>query len=324
METEPSNKKTILISLSVNVSIAIVNFIASLITGSAAMLAEALQTLVDTSHETFLLLGVHQAKAPPDESFPYGRGKAVYFWGLVAVSCFAAGGLVAIYNGWEHVIHPDPVELPGANYVILVIAIVLNGVALSASLKEFWREKGDAGFIDAFRNTRDPSMRLLIVQNSLDIAGAALAFCGIMLSQMTGIYLFDGVGSIIVGLLLVGSALWQISRIRNLLIGQCADDDIVQGTRGLVARQSVVREIQEISTMHMGPEYVLMNLRLAFADTARAHDVMEFTSTLEDAVQALFPAVKRVYVTPAVMRSQPAQPALLAWHVAAAARRDVE
>ena len=312
METEASNKKTILISLSVNVSIAIVNFGAALITGSAAMLAEALQTLVDTSHETFLLLGLHQAKAPPDERFPYGRGKAVYFWGLVAVSCFAAAGLVAIYNGLEHVIHPDPVEYPGANYVILVIAILLNGVALAASLREFLRTKGDAGFLDAFRNTKDPSMRLLIVQNSLDIIGGSLAFCGIMLSQLTGIYLFDGVGSIIVGLLLVGSALWQISRLRNLLIGQSADDEIVQGTRGLVVRQDVVREIQEISTMHMGPEYVLMNLRLGFADSVRVHDVMEFNSALEDAVQALFPVVKRVYVTAAMVPSQPAQPALLA------------
>jgi divalent metal cation (Fe/Co/Zn/Cd) transporter len=106
---EPSNKKTILISLSVNVSIAIVNFVAALFTGSAAMLAEALQTLVDTTHETFLLLGVHQAHAPADERFPYGQGTAVYFWGLVAVVCFAAGGVVAIYNGWDHVLHPNPV-----------------------------------------------------------------------------------------------------------------------------------------------------------------------------------------------------------------------
>ncbi len=319
---EPSNKKTILISLSVNVSIAIVNFVASLITGSAAMLAEALQTLVDTTHETFLLLGVHLAHAPADERFPYGRGKAVYFWGLVAVVCFAAGGLAAIYNGWDHVIHPNPVEFPGANYVILVIAIVFNGVALAASLKEFLRTKGDAGFVDAFLHTKDPSMRLLIVQNSLDILGATLAFCGILLSELTGIDLFDGVGSIVVGLLLVGSALWQISRLRNLLIGQCADDEIVQGIKGLITRQSLVREIQEISTMHMGPEYVLTNMRLRFADTACAYDVVEFNAALEETVQARFPVVKRVYVTAAMVPGQAAQPALFAWP--AAVRQKVE
>jgi cation diffusion facilitator family transporter len=320
-----SHNSTIFISLAVNVGIAIVNFGAALITGSAAMLAEALQTLVDTTHETFLLLGVHQAKAPPDERFPYGQGKAVYFWGLIAVVCFLAGGLVAIYNGWEHIVHPDPIEFPGVNYVILVIAIILNGVALSASVKQFVRTKGDAGFVDAFRNTKDPSMRLLIVQNTLDIVGASLAFLGIMLSQITGIYLFDGVGSIIVGCMLVGTALWQISRIKSLLIGQSADDYIVQGIRELVAHQGEVRDIEEVTTLHMGPEYVLVNLRLKFADTAYVQDIERVNFSLEHQIRDQFPVAKRVYVMASMPSQSPQnQQAMFGWRQVATLRQDVE
>jgi cation diffusion facilitator family transporter len=309
-----SNNRAIFVSLTVNVLIALTNFVAALVTGSAAMLAEAIQTLVDSTHELFLLLGVHQARAPADERFPYGQGKAVYFWGLIAVVCFMAGGFVAIYNGWQHIVHPDPVEFALVSYCVLTVAIVLNGVALRTVLKQFVLTKGNASFMDAFRNTKNPSMRLLIVQNSLDIAGATLAFCAIYISQATGKYWFDGVASIFVGIMLVGSALWQASRIKNLLIGQSADEYVVEGIRDLVVRQSGVCEIEEITTLHMGPDYILVNLRLKFEDTALVQEIEQVNFYLERQIQALFPMAKRVYVMAAVPSNsfQP-QPVMLAW-----------
>ncbi len=296
MNLKPSNTRVIFVSLSVNIGIALVNFVAALLTGSAAMLAHAIQTLVDSSHELFLLLGVHQAQAPASERFPYGQGKAVYFWGLIAVVCFMAGGVVAIYNGWQHIVYPDPVEWPLVSYIILVIAVVLNGVALRTVLKQFLLTKGDASFMDAFWNTKDPSMRLLIVQNSLDIVGASLAFCGILLSQATGIHYFDGVASIIVGALLVGSALWQASRIKNLLIGQSADEYVIQGIRDLVKRHNEVREIEELTTLHMGPEFILVNLRVKLAEAVPMQDADSVGFDLERQIQEIFPIAKRVYV----------------------------
>jgi cation diffusion facilitator family transporter len=295
---KPSNNRAIFVSLSVNVTIASADFVAALVTGSAGMLAEAIQTLVDTTHEMFLLLGVHQAQAPADDQFPYGQGKAVYFWGLIAVVCFMAGGFVAIYNGIEHIRTPEPVDWPLVSYIILTLAIVLNGVALATVTKQFLRTKGDASFFFAFRNTKDPSMRLLIVQNSLDILGALLAFAGIVLSQLTGAHWVDGVASIIVGGLLVGSALWQASRIKNLLIGQSADPEVVEGIRELVQLQSSIRSIEELTTLHMGPEYVLVTLRIRFVDNLLLQDVEAVTFFLERQIQEAFPIAKRVYVRP--------------------------
>lgn len=297
-----SNKRAIFVSLTINVGIALVNFVAALITRSAAMLAEAIQILVDTTHELFLLLGVFQSQAPPSEQFPYGQGKAVYFWGLIAVVCFMAGGMIAIYNGWEHMMHPGPVEWPMVSYVILIMAIILNGVALRTVLKQFMLSKGSASFMDAFRNTKDPSMRLLIVQNSLDIFGASMAFIGIMLSQLTGILYFDGVASIIVGILLIASALWQASRIKNLLIGQSADEQIISGIAELVKHHNEVREIEEITTLHMGPEYIVVNMRIKFSESMLLREIDQIILNLERQVQEHFPIAKRVYVRASVQR----------------------
>ncbi len=319
------NTRAILISFAVNVGVAIVNFTAAAVTGSAAMLAEAIQTLVDTTHEMFLLLGVHQAQAPADERFPYGQGKAVYFWGFIAVVCFMAGGFVAIYNGYEHVLRPEPVDFPVASYIVLTIAIGMNGYSLWVVTKQFLRTKGDVPFVTAFRTTKDPSMRLLIFENSLDVLGGSLAFIGIVLSETTGAAVFDGVASIFVGCLLVGSGLWQASRLKNLLIGQSADEAVVQGIRDLVMLQGAVSCIEELTTLLMGREYVVVNLRLQFAEGMLVQDMEAVSLYLEERILRSFPIVKRVYVKPVVpAASLLFQEALFGWPAPVTVKERVE
>jgi len=311
---EPSNKRAIFISLTVNIVISLIKLVAATITRSAAMLAEAIHAFADTSHEVFLLLGVRQAQAPADERFPYGQGKAVYFWGFVAVFVFMLGGILTINDGVQQILHPEPISWFMVAVVILGISMVLNGYALAESLKQFIRtEGGKSSFLDALRNTKDPSMRLLIIQNSLDILGEGLALFAILLSQITGILFFDGAASILVGLLLVGSALWQAGRIKNLLIGQSADDYVVQGIQDLVKRQSTVREIVEITTLHMGPEYILVNLRVRFAEKVVFQDIERACSYLEQQIQSYFPVARRVYVKATLPGEGLQQEALLTW-----------
>ncbi len=207
---KPSNTRAIFVSLAGNIGISVSKFAAAAITGSAAMLSEAIHSLVDTSHELLLLLGVREAQAPASKDFPYGQGKAVYFWGFIAVILFTLGGAFAFYNGLEQVLRPQPVEWSVAGFVILGIAMVLDGIALFEAMKQFMRTKGDASFFSALRNTRDPSMRILIFENLLDIAGETVAICGILLSHATGNPYFDGVAGMIVGAMLVAAALWQV------------------------------------------------------------------------------------------------------------------
>ncbi|MCB0253704.1 MAG: cation transporter [Anaerolineae bacterium] len=297
---EASNKRAIYASLAGNVGIALSKFIAAAFSGSSAMLAEAIHSLVDTSNQVLLLLGIRESKGPADDDFPYGRGKAVYFWGLIAIFVFTLGGFYSFVEGVQHLIHPHEIENAGLNYAILGFAFILEAMAWRVGVKEFQETKGDANYIDAVRNAKDPSIAILIFENSADMIGILVAFFGILLTQVTGILYFDGLASMIIGVILVMAALWLAHETKSLLIGESADKQIVQGIRGLVNAQSQIKSIEEITTLHMGPEFVLVNMRVKFDDAALASDIALVTDFLEVQIRDLYPLVKRVYVKAAV------------------------
>ncbi|MCB0200966.1 MAG: cation transporter [Anaerolineae bacterium] len=297
---EASNKRAIYASLAGNVGIALSKFIAAAFSGSSAMLAEAIHSLVDTSNQVLLLLGIRESKGPADDDFPYGRGKAVYFWGLIAIFVFTLGGFYSFVEGVQHLIHPHEIENAGLNYAILGFAFILEAMAWRVGVKEFQETKGDANYIDAVRNAKDPSIAILIFENSADMIGILVAFFGILLTQVTGILYFDGLASMIIGVILVMAALWLAHETKSLLIGESADKQIVQGIRGLVSAQSQIKSIEEITTLHMGPEFVLVNMRVKFDDAALASDIALVTDFLEVQIHDLYPLVKRVYVKAAV------------------------
>ncbi len=299
---EASNKRAIYASLAGNMGIALSKFAAALFTGSTAMLSEAIHSLVDTSNQVLLLLGMRESKAPADERFPYGQGKAVYFWALIAILIFTLGGFFSVYQGVQHLLDPQPIANPGVNYVILGFAFVLEAMAWQVGVVEFRQTKGDRGYLDAVRNAKDPSIAILIFENSADMIGIMVAFFGILLSQLTGILAFDGLASIIIGAILISAALWLAHETKSLLIGEGADGQMVQDIRSLVGGQADVTKIEEISTLHMGPEVVLVNMRVRFEDTALARDVEQATDYLEQQILAHFPLVKHVYVK-AVVRN---------------------
>ena len=274
---KPSNLRAIFISLAGNMGISLSKFLAAAFTGSAAMLAEAMHSLVDISHELLLLLGVRQAQAPADERFPYGQGKAVYFWGLIAVIFFTVGGVFAFVNGLQQLLHPEPIEISYAGYIILGIGLVLNSYALVEALQQFMRTKGNVPFRAALRSTKDPSMRILIFQNALDISGELLVLCSMLLFQATGNLYFDGVAGILIGIMLVAAALWQAAQIKDFLIGESADEHIVHGIRNLAKSYSQIRDVEEISTLHMGPECIVVNMRARFMEATYAYEMDQVT-----------------------------------------------
>lgn len=297
---EASNKRAIYASLAGNIGIALSKFVAAAFSGSSAMLSEAINSLVDTSNQVLLLLGLRESKTPADEAYPYGRGKAVYFWGLIAIFVFTLGGFYSVYQGVQHVIHPEPIENAFLSYGVLGFAFVLEAMAWRVGVIEFQQTKGDASYLDAVRNAKDPSIAILIFENSADMLGIIVAFFGILLTQLTGILYFDGMASIIIGMILLAAALWLAHETKSLLIGEGADQNMLQGIRGLVNAQSQVRSIDEITTLHMGPEYVLVNMRVRFDDGAPASDIEQITDFLEEQIRELSPLIKRVYVKAAV------------------------
>ncbi|MEE9303082.1 MAG: cation diffusion facilitator family transporter [Thiotrichaceae bacterium] len=292
-----SSKKVIYLALVGNLLISITKFIAAAITGSSAMLSEGIHSMVDTGNQGLLLYGMKQAARPADSRFPFGHGKEVYFWSfIVAILIFAVGSGVSLYEGIIHIMHPKPISNPMVNYVVLGLAMVFEGVAWFYALKEFTRVKGKRGYIEAVKRSKDPTLFVVLFEDSAAMLGLVVAFLGVWMSQYTGILIFDGLASVIIGVILGGTALWLAYETKGLLIGESADEEIVETIRQLVVESDGVEQVNEVLTMHMGPNYVLLNISIDFDDDIPTGTLEVVIASLDAKIKKSFPEVKRVFV----------------------------
>ena len=291
------SKKVIFAALAGNTLIAVTKFVAASITGSSAMLSEAIHSLVDTGNQGLLLYGMNRAQKPADENFPFGHGKEIYFWSfVVAILIFALGGGISVYEGIHHLLHPQPATNPLINYLVLSLAIIFEGVAWLFALREFRRTKGENGYIEAINQTKDPSVLVVLFEDSAAMLGLLVALIGIGLTQLTGNVYFDGGASILIGFILIGTAIWLARETKGLLIGESAEPQIVQGIREIVQENAIIESVNEILTMHMGPDFILVTLSADFVDNASADAVEEQIAELDLQVKIRFPRVKRVFI----------------------------
>ncbi len=292
-----SSKKVIYAALIGNALIAVTKFAASVVTGSSAMLAEGIHSLVDTGNQGLLLYGLHKAKKPPDEKFPFGHGKEVYFWSfVVAILIFALGSGISLYEGILHIFHPEPVKNPLINYVVLGLALIFEGGAWYFAFKEFSRSKGQWSYLQAVQRGKDPTIFMVLFEDSAAVLGLIVAFLGIWLGQVTGIVYLDGIATVIIGLILGGTAVWLAYETKGLLIGESANREVVQSIREMAMQLSGVTHVNEVLTMHMGPEFILVNLSVDFRDGVASEVVEDCVAHLDVRIKAKHPLVKRVFV----------------------------
>ncbi len=261
------------------------------------MLSEAIHSLVDTGNQGLLLYGMKKGAQPADKDFPFGHGKEIYFWSfIVAILIFALGGGISVYEGIHHLLHPQPATNPLVNYLVLSLAIVFEGAAWLFALREFRRHKGENGYIDAINQTKDPSVLVVLFEDSAAMLGLLVALIGIGLTQLTGNAYFDGSASILIGFILIGTAMWLARETKGLLIGESAEPQIVQGIQEIVQENPIIEGVNEILTMHMGPDFILVTLGADFVDSASADAVEGQIATLDLQIKARFPKVKRVFI----------------------------
>ncbi|MGD8592212.1 MAG: cation diffusion facilitator family transporter [Gammaproteobacteria bacterium] len=291
------SKKVIYAALAGNTLIAITKFAAGGITGSSAMISEGIHSLVDTGNQGLLLYGLRQAKKPADEKFPFGHGKEIYFWSfIVAILIFALGAGISIYEGILHIFHPQPITNVFINYVVLGLAMVFEGAAWVFALKEFTKAKGKWGYIEAIQRGKDPTMFVVLFEDSAAMLGLVIALAGILLGEITGILYFDGIASILIGLILAGTAVWLAYETKGLLIGESANKKVVEGIRTIVLNAGPVDHVNEVLTMHMGPDYILVNISVDFADSTVAEEIEKAIDKLDLEIKQQFPNVKRVFI----------------------------
>jgi cation diffusion facilitator family transporter len=299
------SKKVIYAALIGNALIAIIKFIAASVTGSSAMLSEGIHSLVDTGNQVLLLYGLKRAQKPPDEAFPFGHGKEVYFWSfVVAILIFALGAGISAYEGVKHIIAPEPMKNVGVNYFVLGLAFVFEGAAWSIALKEFRRSKGSLGYIEAVQRGKDPSKFLVLFEDTAAGIGLVIAFFGILLAQLTGNPVFDGIASVLIGVVLGATAIWLAYETKGLLIGESANPEVVAQIREIAAQFESIQNVNEVLTMHMGPDSLLVNISVDFRDSLRAGAVEQTIAEMDRKIKKAYPVVRHLFVE-AESRVQP-------------------
>ncbi len=297
------SKKVIFAALIGNSLIAVTKFSAAFVTGSSAMLSEGIHSLVDTGNQVLLLHGLKQAKKPADEKFPFGHGKEIYFWSfIVAILIFALGGGISIYEGVQHLQHPKAIDKPFVNYIVLGLAMLFEGAAWLFAFREFTRAKGKWGYIEAVQRGKDPSLFVVLFEDTAAMLGLMVAFAGVALSDMTGILYFDGVASVLIGLILVGTAIWLAYETKSLLIGESANASVIRGIRNILQGYGQIQHINEVLTMHMGPDFVLANISVDFRDNETASGVETVIAEIDNTIKTQYPQIKRIFIEAEAMK----------------------
>jgi len=302
------SRKVIIAALIGNTLIAVTKFVASAISGSSAMFSEAIHSLVDTGNQVLMLYGLKRAGLPPDERFPFGHGKEVYFWSfVVAILIFAVGAGISFYEGLHSLGRPRELANPAINYVVLLLAMVFEGGAWLFAWREFNLRRGQRGIFEAVAGGKDPSLFVVLFEDSAAMLGLLVALFGVLLTQLTGNSVYDSVASMLIGAILGATAIWLAYETKGLLIGESARPDIVAGIRDLAREFQCINHVNEVLTMHMGPEYILVNLSVEFCDAARADDIEVAIEGLNRQLKSRYPQIKRVFIEAEARTS--AQPA---------------
>jgi len=292
-----SSKTVIYAALIGNGLIAITKFVAAGLTGSAAMLSEAVHSVVDTGNQGLLLYGLKRSNRPADDAHPFGYGMELYFWAfVVAILIFAGGAGISIYHGIEKILHPEPLKNAYVNYIVLGLAMVFEAFAWWIAFKAFRATKGDLGYMEAVRRSKDPTLFTVLFEDSAAMLGLIVAMVGIALGQALDMPVLDGVASVLIGVILALTAALLAYEAKGLLIGEGVEPEIKRGIEAVIADQQGILRLNELRSMHLGPEEVLLTISVDFSSDMTADQVEETISEIEKHIKTRYPEVKRIFI----------------------------
>jgi len=294
-------------ALFANCAIAVAKAVAAIISGSSAMLAEALHSFADTGNQGLLLLGMKRAERPADEDHPFGHGKERFFWTfVVAGSLFTLGGGFSIYHGAMGLIHGHEVPDPLIALIVLGVAAIFESTALRTAWKQFQEKRGDRSVPHALREAKDPEILTVMGEDSAALSGIAVAVVGIVLSSLTGQAAFDAVASILIGLILVAVAFLLAREMLGLLLGEAATPEVRRRIADTVAGFESVDRVVELRTMHVGPQELLIAIDVLFRDGMDTDAIEGAIDEVESAIRDAVPEARAIFIEPETPR--PAAP----------------
>ncbi len=277
--------------------VTISKFAAAVLTGSSAMLSEAVHSSVDCGNGLLMLLGMRRAARPASQTHPFGHGLQLYFWTfVVAVLVFGVGAGVSILEGIDKVRAPRPIEAAWANYAVTGLAVLFEGSTWWVAVQAFRKEKRGRGWLDAVRFSKDPTVFTVLFEDSAALLGLFVALVGIWLSDVLGWHRADGVASVAIGVILAGTASFLAWECQSLLTGEAASPEVRDGIRGIIAAEHDVASLNEILTMHFGPTDVLAAISLEFNRDRSAAMVETAVSRIERSIKTAHPEVTRIFI----------------------------
>jgi cation diffusion facilitator family transporter len=292
------SRKVVLAALAGNVAIAACKFAAAFLSHSTATLAEAVHSLADTGNQALLLVGMTLAARPASERFPFGRASERYFWPfVVAVMLLSVGGAFAIFEGVDHLLYPGPhIHDFRWSYGVLGVSLAMEAMSFRVAIQEFRKLAGGQPLQRALLEARDPTIPLVLAEDATAMAGLVVALVAVTINALTGQDFWDPIGSIIIGALLCAVALVLAKVTHGLLIGESATPE--NQTRALRLASSVegVERVTQLLTMHLGPDVVLLAMKIAFVPTLRVAEVEEVTNAIEAKIRAELPQMRKIFI----------------------------
>lgn len=301
MSTEGSNR-AIIAALLANLGIALTKFVAAIFSGSSSMLAEGVHSLADTVNQLLLLRGGARSRRRADAEHPFGYGRERYVYAfVVSIILFSIGGVFSLYEGWEKLHEPHPLENAWLPIVVLVISIVLESLSLRTALKESKPHRHE-GLVKFIRHAKAPELPVVMLEDTAALAGLVLAFLGVGLTAITGNGVFDGIGTLCIGVLLVLVAIVLGIETKSLLVGEGADAADTVHIRDAINADPAVEALIHMKTLYLGPDELLVGAKVAFAGATRMSDVANAIDALEARVRAVVPVARVIYIEPDVYR----------------------
>ena len=296
---EHTPKTAIYAALVGNLLIAATKGIAATITGSSAMMSEAVHSAVDTGNALLLLYGLKRAAKPPDERHPFGYGRELYFWCfVVALLVFALGAGISVWEGIEHIREPEPITRPWINYVVLGLAFLFESGSWWFGWKAFSKSRRGGTFWSSITDSKDPTSFMVLFEDSAALLGIVIAAIGTFLSVELGEPRLDGVASIVIGVILAVVAIVLGRESKELLIGERASPALSAAIRATALEESCVIEVVDVTTSQLAPDQVIATMNVVIDDNLHVAEVEQLIYRIERDIRARHPQLFRVFVRP--------------------------
>ena len=293
--------KAIIAALSANLGIAVTKFIAWAFSGSSSMLAEGVHSLADSGNQLLLLLGGRKAKKAADAEHPFGYGRERYVYAfVVSIILFSVGGVFSLYEGVEKLREPHPLDVPWLPVLVLAISLTLEGFSLRTAVREARPAKGSMSWPAFIRRAKAPELPVVLLEDAAALLGLAFAMVGVVLTWITGNGVFDAIGTLAIGLLLVAVAVVLGIETKSLLVGEGASAEDVAAMRAAVLDGPEAESIIHMKTLYLGPDELLLGVKVAMPGRTVLSDVASAINAIENRVRAAVPIARVIYVEPDV------------------------